>query len=84
MWKVIISLDVQKFLKKQDPQIEMRIKEKLRKLNCENPFHFLEHFEGQEYYKYRMGEYRALLDIDFENNTLKIQIVDHRKKIYKR
>ena len=60
------------------------IKDKLRKLRCENPFHFLEHYEGDDYYKFRAGEYRALVDIDFENKILKVQVLENRSKIYKR
>ena len=73
MWKVLLSPDVKEFLKKQDSHIEKRLRKGLEKLQVEDPFHYLEHFEGQ-YYKYRLGDYRALIDIDFENKILKIQI----------
>jgi mRNA interferase RelE/StbE len=43
----------------------------------DNPFHFLEHYEG-EYYKLRIGDYRALIDIDFERKTLIVQLLDKR------
>jgi mRNA interferase RelE/StbE len=49
----------------------------------EDPFHFIEHYEG-EYYKLRIGDYRALLDINFEKKIITIQIVDKRSRIYKR
>jgi len=84
MWKVLLSADVQQFLNKQDEQISDKIKKRLEKLKSDNPFHFLEHFEGQEFYKCRIGTYRALVDVDFKNKILKVQILDHRKKIYKR
>ena len=84
MWQVFLSDDVQKFLKKQDKQIEVRIRKGLEKLKIDQPFHFLEHYEGEEVYKYRIGEYRALIDVDFQNKVLKVQIVDHRSVIYKK
>ena len=84
MWKVLLSPDVQHFLRKQDQQIAERLRKGLEKLKTENPFHFLEHFAGQDYYKYRIGEYRVLMDIDFANKTLKVQILDHRGIVYKR
>lgn len=37
-----------------------------------------------DYYKFRIGKYRALIDIDFEKRIIKVQILDHRKKVYKR
>ncbi|MEK6936724.1 MAG: hypothetical protein AABW58_01495 [Nanoarchaeota archaeon] len=83
MWRVLLSQDVQKFLRKQDNSISERLRKGLEKLKTENPFHFLEHFEGEDYYKYRIGEFRALVDIDFSNKILRIQVIDNRKKIYK-
>ena len=49
----------------------------------DNPFHYLEHFEGADVYKLRIGDYRALIDIDFSKKILKVRIVGHRKNIYK-
>jgi len=84
MWQVLLSPDVQDFLKKQDKQVEERIRKGLRKLECENPFHFIEHFENKNYYKYRIGEYRALIDIDFENKIILTRVIDHRSVIYRK
>jgi mRNA-degrading endonuclease RelE of RelBE toxin-antitoxin system len=30
-----------------------------------------------------MGEYRALVDVIFEKKLIKIQVLDHRSRIYK-
>ncbi|MEW5897251.1 MAG: type II toxin-antitoxin system RelE/ParE family toxin [Nanoarchaeota archaeon] len=79
-----MSLDVQQFLDKQDKQISTRLRKGLEKLKAENPFHFLEHYEGQDYYKYRIGDYRALIDVDFSAKLLKVQVLDHRRVIYKK
>ena len=83
MWKVLLSVDVQDFLRKQDKFIEERLRRGLEKLKCENPFHFLEHYEGRDYYKFRIGDYRALIDVDFQNKALKVQVLDKRGRIYK-
>jgi len=82
MWNVVLSPDVQKSLKKLDSQISLRLENGLKKLKTEEPFHFLEHYENSDYYKYRIGEYRALVDVDFANKLLKIQVLDHRSRIY--
>jgi mRNA-degrading endonuclease RelE of RelBE toxin-antitoxin system len=84
MWSVILSPDAQSFLGKQDKQIGVRLRKGLKKLECNNPFHFLEHFEGEDHYKFRIGDYRALIDIDFSQKLIKIQVLDHRSVIYKR
>lgn len=70
------------FLKTLPEDISKRIFNKIDSIK-ENPFHFLEHYEG-EYYKLRIGDYRALIDIDFENKILIVQVIDKRGRIYKR
>ena len=83
MWEVLLHPKVDGFLNSLDSNVRERIKNKLRELK-EDPFRFLEHFEGSDYYKLRIGDYRALIDIDFKNKMLKVQILDHRGKIYKK
>ena len=50
----------------------------------EDPFRFLEHYEGKDYYKLRVGDYRLLIDIDFKNKVLLVQVIGHRSNIYER
>ncbi len=85
MWRVFLSPDVQEFLDKQDNHIAERLQKGLDKLKTEYPFHFLEHFESNKrYYKYRIGEFRALIDADFQQKLLKVQVLDKRGVIYKK
>ncbi|MBU2496837.1 MAG: type II toxin-antitoxin system RelE/ParE family toxin [Nanoarchaeota archaeon] len=49
----------------------------------ENPFRYLEHYEAKKLYKLRVGDYRALIDLDLKEKILLIQVFDHRKRIYK-
>ena len=71
MWEVIISPDVQSFLTKLDQQLAELLQKGLRKLKTDDPFHYLEHFEGKDYYKFRIGDYRALIDVDFSSASNK-------------
>lgn len=73
--------NVLNFLKKLPKKISERLFNKIDSIK-ENPFHFLEHFEG-DYYKLRIGDYRALVDIDFERKVIIIQVLDKRSRIYK-
>ena len=50
----------------------------------EDPFRFLEHFEGRKEHKLRIGNYRALVEIRQRDNLLLIKVFDNRGKIYKR
>ncbi len=70
-------------LEKLSKNISERIVKKVEGIK-ENPFRFLEHYEGKDYYKLRVGDYRLLVDIDNSNKVIKIQVFDHRGRIYKR
>ena len=74
---------VAKFLNKLDKHIEIRIRGRLKLLKSE-PFHYLEHYEGEDFYKFRIGEYRALIDVDKSRKILFVRVLDHRSKIYKK
>lgn len=82
-WKVEWHPKAAKNLDKLPKAIKSRVIKRVDKLQT-NPFHFLEHYEGEDFYKLRAGDYRALIDLDFENRLIKIQVFDHRKRIYKR
>jgi mRNA interferase RelE/StbE len=83
MYKILLDKQVVKFLEKSSQDIFDRIKKKLKLLK-EKPFYYLEHFECESYYKLRIGNYRALIDIDFENKILYVRVLEHRRKIYKK
>ena len=53
------------------------------KVAAEEPSHYLEHYEGGGY-KLRIGDYRALIDADFENKIIWVMVLDLRGRIYKR
>lgn len=69
-----------KYVEKLPKEIAERILAKFDQLS-EEPFRFLEHYEG-DYYKFRVGEYRALIDVDVKNSVLKVQVFDKRERIY--
>ena len=76
-WKILLHPKVDRFLNGLNEQI----KAKLRELRPD-PFRFLEHFEGSDYYKLGVGEYRTLVDIDFKNKEIGVQVLDFRSRIY--
>lgn len=83
MFSVKLHPKVDKFIKKSDKQLVERIVSKLKQLK-EDPFKFLEHFEGQNFHKFRIGDYRALIDVNTKDNICFVRHLDHRSKIYKR
>ncbi|MBI2139404.1 type II toxin-antitoxin system RelE/ParE family toxin [Candidatus Woesearchaeota archaeon] len=56
----------------------------IRKVNSiiEDPFHFLERLVEISGYKLRIGDYRALIDVHEENNSISVVYIGHRKDIY--
>ena len=69
------------FFRKLNSEIQKRVKDKLNEVS-KDPFRFLEHYEG-DYYKLRIGDFRALIDIDFNRKILFIRVFDKRSRIYK-
>lgn len=82
-YEIKLDPQVDKLIDKLPKNISLRIINKLKQLK-ENPFHYLEHFEGKKVYKLRIGDYRALIDVNFDNKILKVRVLDKRGRIYKR
>lgn len=73
---------VRRFMRKLPRDISSRIVRRVKEMK-DDPFHYLEHYEGEEVYKLRIGNYRALIDVDFSNKILKVRVVGHRRNTYK-
>ena len=80
-FSVKLSSQAIKFLRKQDDHIAERLKVMLQRLK--EPYQCIEHFEGDDCYKFRIGEYRALVDIDTVNMLVLVRLLDKRGRIYK-
>ncbi len=76
-WHPKASKNVERLPKEQ----QNRVLEKLD-LVKEEPFRYLERFSHPHYYKLRIGDYRALIDVNFEDKTLFVKVFDHRGSIY--
>jgi len=74
--------NVRKFLRKLPRDLSKRIVYKVKEIRSD-PFHYLEHFEGKDYYKFRVGDYRLLIDVDIKNKILFVRVLGHRKNVYK-
>lgn len=83
MYDIIFEKSALEFLNKLEPRTKERIWNKLQ-LCKGNPFRFLEHLEEIEGFKLRIGDYRAVVDVDSSTKTLKVLKIGHRKNIYER
>ena len=82
-FQIKFSKSATKFIKRLSPNIIERIKSKFDEIS-KNPFRYLEHYEGQNYSKIRIGDFRALVDVDKSNKIIWIRVFDKRGRIYKR
>ncbi|MEK6928357.1 MAG: type II toxin-antitoxin system RelE/ParE family toxin [Nanoarchaeota archaeon] len=82
IYEVRFSNQATKFIRKLQLDIQKRIKSKFREV-ADNPFRHIEHYEGN-YYKIRIGDFRALIDIDNERKIIWVRVFDKRNRIYKR
>ena len=81
-FNIKFSSQATKFIRKLDQKLKERIKNKFHEFS-KNPFQFLEHYEGDGY-KFRIGNYRALIDVDINNKNIFVRVFDKRGRIYKK
>ena len=70
-----------KVLEKLPKEIIQRVLNKFD-LVIEDPFRFLEHYEGENLFKLRIGDYRALVEVNIQNKIILVKVFDHRSKVY--
>lgn len=81
MYSLIFDKKALEQLNKFEKDIKERIWNKLQACK-ENPFHFLEHLEEIDGFKLRVGDYRAIVDVDKSTQIIKVLKVGHRKNVY--
>ena len=82
-FEIELGPKAEKIMNRLPKETALRITKKLHTIR-ENPFRFLEHLEDSNYYKLRIGDYRALIEVDFENSILIVRVLDKRGRIYTR
>ena len=82
-WKLAWSTDAALFMSKLDLKEAQRISDKLEDA-LSNPQHFFKRLSGEDDCKLRMGDYRAIVLLLHAEETVFVEKVDHRKRVYKR
>lgn len=80
IYEIKFSPNAKKFIKKLQKDIALRIIKKFENLKSE-PFRYLQHYEGEDCYKFRIGDYRALVDV--KEKIVYVRVIDKRSRIYK-
>ncbi len=87
IWKVEWDDRARKELRKLDRQIQKKILEYMRKHICGglNSRRFGKNlsYDKEGLWRYRIGDYRIICNINDETITVLVLVVGHRKEIYK-
>lgn len=83
MYNIIFDPEALKFLEKADKTIAKRIWDKIMSTKTD-PHHFFEKLIGRTDHKLRIGDYRAIADINDTTKRIEVTLIGHRKNIYKK
>lgn len=78
---VLLHPKAVKALEKIEEQIRSRITEKLRELR-NRPERVGRRLKYSEFWSLRVGDYRAIYEINRDKNQVAILFIGHRKKVY--
>lgn len=83
MYEITLADTAKKQLKKLDKEIQNRFGSVIERIKI-RPFRFVKRKEGSSDYILRIGEYRAIIDINNKENLITVLEIGHRKNIYNR
>ena len=82
MYEVIFSAKAEEQFKKLEKEVQKRIIAVLERIRI-RPESYVSKLVGESSYKVRIGDYRAIIDLDKNKLIILILKVGHRKNIYK-
>ena len=82
MYEIIFSDTASKQFKKLEQKIQQRIFNALDRIKI-RPEAYLIKLVGQDLYKFRVGEYRLLMDLFQDKLVILVVKVGHRRNVYK-
>ncbi|MCG3218774.1 MAG: type II toxin-antitoxin system RelE/ParE family toxin [Candidatus Heimdallarchaeota archaeon] len=82
-YKILFTPHAKKTIQKLPDEIKSRIETALLRIQT-RPFDFVEKMTNLPYFKFRVGEYRLILDIRDKELIILVVAVGHRRNIYKR
>jgi len=81
VFAVLLHPRAAKELEKIEDKIRLRIKEKLRELR-DNPERMGKRLKPSDFWSLRVGDYRAIYEINRNKKQVVILFIGHRKKVY--
>jgi len=85
MFEIKYSNQANKFLKKADKVLLIRLIKKIEEIKKQPIIHDTKTVEGYEekLFRIRVGDYRILYEVDYKLNKIGIIKIDKRSKVYK-
>ena len=80
---IVVLPNAKKDLKKLPKNIVDIIIKKIYSIK-DNPLRYIERLKQSPLWKLRMGDYRAILQINTKENIINVLKIGHRKEIYKK
>jgi mRNA interferase RelE/StbE len=81
MYLIQIEKNAENFLKKLDKKDSEIILKKIYLLR-DNPFRFLKRLQGEKFWRLRIGDYRAIVDVIISGNKIVIIRIGKRCNVY--
>ncbi len=81
MYELIFDDPAIEFLSKLPKELKTRIFNKVISTK-ENPHHYFERLAGRTDFKLRVGDYRAIADINDAKKKIEVTLIGHRKNVY--
>lgn len=82
MYSILLVKNVEKFLDTLNEKDRERIIKGLEKLRI-RPEAYLKRLVGEKTYKFRVGDYRLIIDLKKEELIVLVIKIGHRKNVYK-
>lgn len=80
-FKVLLHPKAARFLRRVDSSIRDQIRQHLRELEV-SPENKGEHLKNSTFWRLRIGDYRAIYEIDNEKSIVIILFIGHRRDVY--
>lgn len=81
MYSVVLSKSSKKFLRKVSRVDAEMVLKKIYSIR-ENPFRFLKRLSGNKFWRLRIRDYRAVVDVVVSGNNIVVLRIGHRKNVY--
>jgi mRNA interferase RelE/StbE len=82
VYEIIFSDLAKKQFSKLEKQAQEQIGKSIERIKI-RPEHFIERLVGQPSYKFRVGDYRLILEIYNDKLVILVVEIGHRKNVYK-